>query len=65
MAAELCEPIGYRFPPLPQAEDDIDGDYIETIATQIPTALKLESQDLILNLASPMERRGIVVAVNS
>lgn len=62
VAAELCERIGYPLTPLPQAEDDIDGDDIEAIAAQTRAALKLESQDPILNLTRAMERRGIVVA---
>lgn len=62
VSAELCDRIGYRLTPLPQAEDDIDGDDIEVLAAQTRAALKLELQDPILNLTRAMERRGIVVA---
>lgn len=62
VATELCDRISYRLTPLPQAEDDIDGDDIEVLAAQTRAALKLEPQDPILNLTRAMERRGIVVA---
>jgi Zn-dependent peptidase ImmA (M78 family)/DNA-binding XRE family transcriptional regulator len=62
VSTDLCERISYRLAPLPQAEDDIDGDDIEAIAAQTRVALKLEPQDPILNLTRALERRGIVVA---
>lgn len=62
VAAELCNRIGYPLPPLPQAEDDIDGDDIESFAAQTRIALKLEPQDPVLNLTRALERRGVVVA---
>lgn len=62
VSTELCERINYRLAPLPQAEDDLDGDDIEALAAQARVALKLERQDPILNLTRAMERRGIVVA---
>lgn len=62
VATELCNRIGYRLPPLPQAEHDIDGDDIEFLAAQTRAALKLEPLDPVLNLTRAMERRGIVVA---
>jgi Zn-dependent peptidase ImmA (M78 family)/transcriptional regulator with XRE-family HTH domain len=62
VATELCGRISYPLAPLPQAEDDIDGDDIEALAAQTRAALKLEPADPILNLTRSMERRGIVVA---
>jgi Zn-dependent peptidase ImmA (M78 family) len=62
VATELCGRISYPLAPLPQAEDDIDGDDIEALAAQTRAALKLEPEDPILNLTRSMERRGIVVA---
>lgn len=62
VAIHMCERIGYPLVPLPQAEDDIDGDDIESFAMRTRASLKLEPQDPILNLTRALERRGIVVA---